>query len=83
MKLNIQSTERLVKVVTSEGEVPARVFEGETDSGLKVTVLVNRVSCYKYHSEEEERALIAELKSHQAESEESIKTWNDRVTLNV
>jgi hypothetical protein len=44
MKLEIESTTKLVDVVTETGAVvPARLWEGETDSGIPVFCYITRV----------------------------------------
>lgn len=46
MKITIESTTRIVQIATESGSamVPCRVWEGETDSGIKVQVLVTRIA---------------------------------------
>jgi hypothetical protein len=43
MKLTIENTPRIVEV----NGVPARVWEGETESGIKVQCLITRVAVHK------------------------------------
>lgn len=40
MKLDLQSTTRVVEV----NGVPARVWQGQTDTGIPVTVLITRIA---------------------------------------
>ena len=48
MKITIESTDR---IVTVEGEdrvcIPARLWEGKTDSGIKVQCLIVRIAAHK------------------------------------
>ncbi len=44
MKLTIESTTKIVTLATPGGEVPARVWEGFTESGIPVHCLITRVA---------------------------------------
>lgn len=44
MRIHIEPTTRIVDVVGTAGIVPARVWEGETDNGIAITVLVTRIA---------------------------------------
>jgi hypothetical protein len=45
MKITIESTSKLVELRTDEGVwVPARIWEGETESGIKVHVYITRIA---------------------------------------
>ncbi len=46
MKITIESTTQVVEV----NGIPARVWEGTTESGIKVVCLVPRVAVSKYES---------------------------------
>ncbi len=46
MTITITSTDRVVEVQTPAGEIPARVWEGKTESGISVWCLVTRVGVY-------------------------------------
>lgn len=49
MKLTIESTDRIVQIETGLklNSIACRVWEGETESGVKVTVLVPRIAAHK------------------------------------
>jgi hypothetical protein len=50
MKITIESTSRVVYLVTTVSEepgFPCRVWEGQTDSGIPVTCLVSRIGVLK------------------------------------
>ena len=47
MKITIQNTTRITELITDTGSVPARLWEGETESGVKVQVLVTRIAALK------------------------------------
>lgn len=44
MRVTLESTTQVVTVVAGAGAVPARVWEGHTESGIKITVLVTRIA---------------------------------------
>ncbi|MBI9052495.1 MAG: hypothetical protein JEY96_01675 [Bacteroidales bacterium] len=43
MKVTLQNTSKIVKL----GDVPARIWEGETESGIKVHAFITRVAMNK------------------------------------
>lgn len=47
MKITLQSTTQLVTIVRNGVEVPARVWEGETESGVKCHALITRIAVHK------------------------------------
>lgn len=53
MKLHIEPTSRIVEVMSEDAPtgvgapIPARVWQGVTDNGIEVTLLVTRVACDK------------------------------------
>lgn len=48
MTITIHSTNQIVEIVAPNGAtVPARLWEGETDSGIKVACLVTRIAAHK------------------------------------
>lgn len=44
MKITIENTSQITELVTPGGTIPARIWVGETDSGIKVHVLVTRIA---------------------------------------
>ncbi len=47
MKLIIESTTKIVTLVVDGHEIPARVWEGVTDSGIAVHCFITRVAVHK------------------------------------
>ena len=47
MKITIESTSQIVDLVANGNTVPARVWEGETSSGIRVQCLVTRIAASK------------------------------------
>jgi hypothetical protein len=46
MKVTLESTTQIVTIVdsTTQATIPARVWEGTTDSGIKVQALITRIA---------------------------------------
>jgi hypothetical protein len=44
MKITIENTTQMVMLEESKGEVLCRVWEGETETGVKVQVLIPRIA---------------------------------------
>lgn len=44
MIVRLESTTKIVELKTPEGVVPARIWEGETESGIKVHAYVTRIA---------------------------------------
>ena len=68
MKLIIESTGKIVELDLGRGAiVPARIWEGETDSGIKVHCYVTRVAVGK---DQDQAQFEAELRECRAPSPE-------------
>lgn len=44
MKITIENTSKIVILVNGEGEVQARVWQGQTDSGIPVQCFITRIA---------------------------------------
>lgn len=44
MKITIESTDKVVLLSTGTGEVPARLWQGKTDSGIPVMCFITRIA---------------------------------------
>jgi hypothetical protein len=44
MKITIESTSKIVTLFADDAAVPARVWQGETESGIPVQVFVTRIA---------------------------------------
>jgi hypothetical protein len=63
MKITLENTTKIVKLVTEggSGEVPARIWEGTTDSGIPVHCFVTRIAVAKdADAAQFERELLAQ-----------------------
>lgn len=68
MKITIESTSQIVTIVQGVAEITARVWEGQTESGIKVACLIPRIMASRaddltqFDAElKEQRAPTAEL----------------------
>ncbi len=44
MKITIESTSKIVTLIARGGEIQARVWQGETESGIPVQCFITRIS---------------------------------------
>jgi hypothetical protein len=44
MKVTLESTDKIVELVTQAGIVPARLWEGATESGIEVHAYITRIA---------------------------------------
>lgn len=58
MKVRLQSTTKIVDVEVNGAVVPARIWEGETDSGIPVHAFITRIGVDR---EQDTRQFEAEL----------------------
>jgi hypothetical protein len=47
MKINIESTDKTVTLVINGAEVPARIWEGQTESGIPIHCYITRVAVHE------------------------------------
>ena len=47
MKVTLESTDKIVDLATSSGIVPARIWEGHTDTGIACHAFVTRIAVHK------------------------------------
>jgi hypothetical protein len=72
MKITIESTSEITSLVTLSGEIPARVWEGKTDSGIPVYCLVTRIAV---KADADCSQFERELKEQAAPSSDAIRTF--------
>ena len=65
MKVQLESTTKLVELDTGNGRVPARIWEGRTASGIPVHAYVTRIAV---HESEDASQFEAELKEQRKPS---------------
>ena len=67
MQITLHSTDRIVTILKGGAEIPARIWEGQTESGIKVQVLVTRITA---HADQDLSQFEAELTETHAPSAE-------------
>jgi hypothetical protein len=72
MKITIESTTRVVDIEINGTKVPARIWEGKTESGIPVTCAITRVAVHQDQNQEQFRRELAECKAPSAEAIEAI-----------
>lgn len=78
MKLIIESTTKLVELVVDGATVPARIWEGHTDSGIPVHCFITRVAV---HKDLDSSQFDKELQEHRAPSVEVARVYPLRMIL--
>ena len=64
MKLSIESTNHMTTIeVPGGGSVPARIWEGHTESGIPVVCLITRVAVHKEHDTAQFERELAEQRA--------------------
>jgi hypothetical protein len=67
MKVTIESTDKIVTLVVNGTDVPARIWEGKTDSGIPVHCYVTRIAV---HEGQDQAQFKRELQEHRAPTPE-------------
>jgi hypothetical protein len=47
MRITLEATTKLVDLLTPTGIVPARIWEGETESGIRCHAFITRIAVHK------------------------------------
>jgi hypothetical protein len=47
LKVQLESTDQIVELETASGAVPARIWEGHTESGIAIHAFITRVGVHK------------------------------------
>ena len=72
MKIKIENTSKTVELITENGRVPARLWEGKTDSGIPVICYVTRIAVRDdagYSAHDQFRRELEECRKPSAEVE--------------
>lgn len=51
MKITIESTEKIVTIIVNGAEVPARIWEGATGSGIPVHAYLTRIAAFSENTD--------------------------------
>lgn len=81
MKIELESTDRIVSIVNDRGNVPARVWEGQMEDGTWVSALVTRISLKANEPDDVIEKFDKELQKTTEPSEAAIECWPMRVVL--
>lgn len=79
MKITLESTTKIIELRTASGTVPARVWEGKTESGIPVEAWVTRIAVRsdQGHDLAQFELELAEQKAPSAE----VQAWPLRLIL--
>lgn len=65
MKIILESTDKIVRLALDDGnEVPARIWQGQTESGIEVHAYITRVAVKNGQAAEAYRQFECELVEH-------------------
>lgn len=78
MKLTLENTDQIVHIDNGHGLVPARVWTGATENGVKVQCLIVRVAV---HKDDDNSAFERELKEHPPKPMEGPRAFDMRLIL--
>lgn len=78
MKVQLESTDKIVELKTASGVVPARIWEGHTENGIACHAFVTRIAVSKdLDASEFER----ELQEHRPPSPEISRAYDLRLVI--
>jgi hypothetical protein len=77
VRVQLESTTKIVQIRGPLGEIPARVWEGETESGIKVHAFMTRIAV---HKDEDVSQFEAELQECRAPSAD-VQAYPMRIIL--
>lgn len=78
MRVQLESTDKIVELKTPSGVVPARIWEGTTENGIACHAFVTRIAVSKdLDASEFER----ELQEHRPLSRELTNVYDTRMVL--
>ncbi len=78
MRVTLESTDKLIELETPTGRVPARIWEGQTASGIPCHAFVTRIAVHKDLDTSE---FDRELQAHRAPSAAIANTYDSRLVL--
>ena len=78
MRITVESTSRVIDIVGPAGTVPARVWEGQSERGVPVAVLITRIAA---HLESDQEEFQQDLKETQAPSPHAVEAFPMRLIL--
>jgi hypothetical protein len=78
MRVTLESTDKIVELKTPRGIVPARLWEGHTDTGIACHALITRIAV---HKDDDASQFERELKEQRAPSKELQGVYDARLVL--
>lgn len=81
MKITVENTDKILHLQAGGGEVPARVWEGETENGTKVICFVTRLLVKEGQPEEVYKQFERELKETPKAASRAVQTFPLRLFL--
>jgi len=78
MIVTLHNTDKIVDLKTDSGAVPARVWEGTTDSGIKVHAFITRIAV---HKNDDAGQFERELQEQRPLSRELLGVYDTRMVL--
>jgi len=78
MRMTIESTDHVVEILHKGAVVPARVWEGKTERGAPVAVLVTRIAA---HLDSDQAEFEQDLKETRPPSPQAIEAFPMRLIL--
>jgi hypothetical protein len=78
MQVTLESTDKIIELVTPSGRVPARIWEGHTESGIACHALVTRIVVSK---DDDASQFERELQEQRPPSREVDQAYSLRMVL--
>jgi hypothetical protein len=78
MTVTLTSTTRLISIETPVGVVPARVWEGRTESGIECFALITRIAV---HKDDDASQFDRELQEQIPPSPRAVQVFDPRLVL--
>jgi len=78
LKVTLESTDKIVELTTPSGTVPARIWEGHTDSGIACHAFVTRIAV---HKDLDSSQFDRELQEQRPPSAEVASAYDARIVL--
>jgi hypothetical protein len=78
MVITLTSTSQIVTLETTSGEVPARVWEGTTESGIPIHAFITRIAV---HNDQDTSQFARELEEQRPPSALADQAWPSRMVL--
>lgn len=78
MRVTLESTTKIVKLVVGGAELEARIWEGTTESGIKVHALITRIAA---HKDDDLSQFEAELREQRPPTNPDINSYPARLVL--